>query len=93
MPYARSEELRWPIERLSLNVLGEAHGYRAGLGRVDQHPHGPEEGVGQLLGPFHPVEEAGHRPEGVVNRNIREAQVLELLKYGVSYPGGEEVSR
>ena len=64
------EETRRPVEGLGLDVLRERDRHRAGLHRVGEHAHRPQQGRRKLLGPDHLVEEPGERPEGVVDRDV-----------------------
>ena len=81
VPGALGEQLDRPVERLGLHVLGQRDGHGAGLHRVGEGAHRAEQGGGQLLGPVDPVEEAGQRPERVVDGDVRGIRLLELLEH------------
>jgi hypothetical protein len=93
VPHPAPEKLVGPVEGFGLDILGEADGDGTGFGLVAQHAHGTEKGIGQLFRPGYTVEETGHGAEGVVYRDVSMARVLELLKYGVRHPGGENIAR
>jgi hypothetical protein len=42
VPDPRGEQLARPVEGLGLHVLRQGDGHRPGLGRVGEHPHGPQ---------------------------------------------------
>ena len=93
VPDALAEELRRPVERLGLHVLGQADRHGASLGRVGQHPHRGERARDQLLGPVDAVPEPRDRFESVVDGDVQTARVLQLLEHGVRHTGGEDVRR
>ena len=91
VPDPPGEEGQREVEGLGLDVLGQADGGRAGLCRVGQYPHGAQEGRDQLLGPVDAVPVAGDGLEGVVDRDVQRARVLQLLQHRIRVAGGEDV--
>ena len=89
----RREQFDRPVECLCLHVFGKADGHGPRLGGIGEHSHRSEEGTGQLLGTLHPVEPARHGPEGVVDRHIPAARVLELLEHRVRRAARKDVGR
>ena len=71
---------------------GKRHRRRACFSRVGEHPHGTQQGGRQLLGPPDPVEEPGHRTEGVVDRDVIAVGLFQLLQHRRGDPGGEDVT-
>ena len=57
VPHLLLEELQRPVVRLGLDVLGEADGDGAGVGRVGEYAHGARKGHHELLGAVHAVPE------------------------------------
>jgi hypothetical protein len=87
------EELLRPVERLGLHVLRQRQRHGAGVDRIGQHAHRGEEARGELLGTVDAIEEARHRPEGVVDRHVERAGILELLKHRARHARREDVAR
>ena len=86
------EERRGEVPLLDLHVLGQGERDRAGVGGVGEDPCDLRQRGQQLLGPGDPVEVARDRPERVVDRRRRVAEVLDLLEHRIGRPAGEGVT-
>jgi hypothetical protein len=80
------------VVRLRLHVLRQRERHRPALARVGQHARDLRQGRDQLLGPGDPVEPAADRPERVVDRGRRVAEVLDLLQHRVGRAVDERVA-
>ena len=93
VPHAGRKELLGPVVGLRLDVLGQGDDRGARFGGVGEHPHRTEQRGRQLLRAPHTVEEPGHRPEGVVDRDVVRHRMFELLEHRVGDARGEQVAR
>ncbi len=92
--HVRLEERRRVVEGLALHVLRRARGRpgRSRPGRAWSRPPAAAT-ADDLLGPDDAVPVAGHRLEGVVDRDGRIVEVLDLLQHRIGHAVGEGVAR
>ena len=93
VPQPGFEQLLGPVVGLRLDILGQGDDGGPGLDRVGQHAHRTEQRRGQLFRPPDAVEEASHRPEAVVDRDVVRHGMFELLQHRVGDACREEVAR